>query len=159
MKAKHNTRQKLLAKKLIENGGNVSKSMVEVGYSKAYAKNPQKITNTKSWEELMEQYLPDEKLQQVHEEGLEATRTISAYSGKGADSTTNDFIDVPDFAVRKQYLELAYKIKSKIKDKMELTGKDGEELKFIIKSDGYNNPKHRIDDATPSGGVDRPDEV
>ena len=35
-------KQRKLAKNIIDNGGNVSKAMVDAGYSKASAKNPQK---------------------------------------------------------------------------------------------------------------------
>ena len=35
-------KQRKLAKNIIDNGGNVSKGMVDAGYSKASAKNPQK---------------------------------------------------------------------------------------------------------------------
>ena len=41
----------------------------------------------------------------------------------------------------------------------EITGANGEGLKFIIKADGYNNPKHSLDDATSDRSTDRPNEV
>lgn len=56
--------------------------------------------------------LPDELLSKVHREGLEANRVISANITYGdADEKTNDFIEVPDHAVRHKYLESAYKLK------------------------------------------------
>lgn len=65
-------RQKKLAKKLIENGGkSVSATMLEVGYTEGYAHNPQKITQKKSWAELMEQYLPDDLIAERHHALLE----------------------------------------------------------------------------------------
>lgn len=45
--------------------------------------------------------------------------------------------------------------------KTELTGENGGNigLKFVIEANGYQNPKHRIDDATPSASIKGPDEV
>ena len=130
-------KQKAVAKDLVVNGGkSVSKAMIEAGYSPATANTPQKLTESKGWEELMEEYLPDELLQRVHLEGLEATKIISANITYGeADEKTNDFIDVPDYPTRKQYLELGYKIKNKIKDKVELSGDKTNPLAFKIIED------------------------
>ena len=100
-------KQKALAKNLLENKGkSVSNAMLEVGYPPATARNPQQVTKSKGWQELMEQYLPDEKLAKVHEEGLEATKW-------------NDFTGdrEKDYSVRKQYLELGYKVKGKMSDR------------------------------------------
>lgn len=49
-------RQRKLVDKVIENGGNVSKSMVEAGYSEASARNPQKYINSDGVKELFEEY-------------------------------------------------------------------------------------------------------
>lgn len=46
-------RQKLAVKKIIENHGNVSKSMREVGYSTETAKVPSNLTESKGFQELM----------------------------------------------------------------------------------------------------------
>lgn len=48
------TRLTKLAIKVVENGGNVSKSMRDVGYSNATSKNPQKITNSKTFRDIYE---------------------------------------------------------------------------------------------------------
>ena len=68
------------------------------------------------------------------DEGLEATRTISALTGKNAKGTDMDFIDVPDYSVRHKYLETAakwYGIEGK-----EAIGvrSDGESIEVVIKS-------------------------
>lgn len=100
-------KQKQVAKDIMENHGKpISKAMLDAGYTPATSKNPSNLTNSKSWQELMEQYLPDEKLAKVHEEGLEATKW-------------NDFTGdrEKDYSVRKQYLELGYKIKGKTTEK------------------------------------------
>lgn len=109
-------KQKTVAQNLVENGGkSISKAMVEAGYSKATANTPQKLTNSKGWVELMEEYLPDIDLQRVHREGLEATKTIFV------EKTSGTFINVPDYLIRQHYLELAYKIKGKYTKNINLT--------------------------------------
>ena len=67
-------KQKRAVKKIVENRGNISKGMREAGYSKATAKNPKNLTESKSWEKLMGEYLPDEDLTKKHQELLNATR-------------------------------------------------------------------------------------
>lgn len=63
-------RQRLVAKNLRETNGNVSKAMLLAGYPKTTAKNPQQITKSKSWPELLEKYFPDSKLLSKHDELL-----------------------------------------------------------------------------------------
>lgn len=74
--------------------------MLRVGYSPATAKTPSKLTESKAWKNLLEKYLPDTVLANVHKQGLKATRR------EGGE-------DVPDYAVRHKYLDTAYKVKSR----------------------------------------------
>lgn len=111
-------KQKRAFKKSVENGGNVSKAMRDAGYSPATAKTPQKLTESKAWDELMEEYLPDDLLMKVHSEGLQANRVLSAKivvlgGNKEATTQTDDFIEVPDHATRHKYLDTALKLKDK----------------------------------------------
>lgn len=54
-------KQRLALDKMIENGGNMSKAMEAVGYSPNTAKNPQKLTESQGFKELLEEYgLTDE---------------------------------------------------------------------------------------------------
>lgn len=110
---KATNKQKQLAKIILQNPSTeVGEAMREVGYSENT--RPHDITNTDSWKELMNQYLPDADILQAHQEGLKATKVVSAIiMGKDADSKTNDFIDVPDHPTRLKAVELAYKVKSK----------------------------------------------
>ena len=123
------TRQKKAFKNSMENNGNVSKSMREVGYSENYSKNPQSLTRSKGWEELVEKYLPDKDLVKVHKEGLNAGKKVFKNN-----NTTGEIDEVgfePDFAVRHKYLDTAYKIKGKIVDKKDLTSK-GKALTLLL---------------------------
>lgn len=109
-------KQKALAKKVSENIGiPMGKAMRQVGYSESTSLTPERVTETKGWQELMEKHLPDEKVIQTHESALEATKVVSArITGKDADSQTDDFIDVPDYPTRLKAVELAYKVKKKL---------------------------------------------
>ena len=67
-------KQKKAIKNVVENGGNVSKAMRDANYSKETAKNPKKLTKSKAWEELMEEYLPDKELSKLHKKLLHSKR-------------------------------------------------------------------------------------
>lgn len=63
-------------KELVEKGGKISigKAMRNAGYSSKTAKNPKKLTDSKAWDELMEEYLPDRELAKVHHGLLKSMR-------------------------------------------------------------------------------------
>lgn len=107
-------KQKKAVEKIVENHGNVSRAMMEAGYDPTTAKNPSNLTNSKGFQELMEQYLPDTKLFLKHDELLQATKQLSARNGKDANAETDDFIEVPDYQVQVKALELGYKVKGKL---------------------------------------------
>lgn len=48
--------QRRAVERIVENGGNVSRSMMEVGYSPATAKTPQKLTESEGYKELLSEY-------------------------------------------------------------------------------------------------------
>lgn len=68
------TRQEKVKKLLVENHGNVSKSMREAGYTKAYASNPQEFKKTRTWAELMEEFMPESTVAEIHGQMLKASR-------------------------------------------------------------------------------------
>jgi len=65
-------RQKLVASKLVENGGNIGKAMISAGYSPATAKTPKKLTQSKGWKILMDRYIPDDLVVETHKDALQA---------------------------------------------------------------------------------------
>lgn len=100
-------KQKALAKKILHNPSmEMGEAMKEVGYSENT--RPHDVANTESWQKLVEKMLPDEKVLLRHAEGLDATKVVSSH-------TEPDY-EVADYGVRKQYVELAYKVKGKLKD-------------------------------------------
>lgn len=126
-------RQKLVAEKMVANGGSMKKAMKEAGYSDAYAKNPQKLVETDTWDQLLDKVLSDDKLATVADEGLGAMKIVSAkIVGATANENTDDFIEVPDFPTRQKYLETALKMRGKIIAKTDLTTKGEKITTFTV---------------------------
>ncbi len=100
-------KQKKALDNMVENGGNASKAMRDAGYSEATAKNPQKLTDSKGFQELADVYLPDDMLL-----GSLAT-DIEKKAGN-----------------RKQELELAFKIKGRMVDRSDVTS-GGDKIMLI----------------------------
>lgn len=100
-------KQKLALKKVVENHGNVSRAMLDAGYDPTTAKNPKNLTESKAWAEMMDNLLPDEKILLRHFESLDATKIFSSH--------TEPDKEVPDNQTRLKAVELAYKVKGKMK--------------------------------------------
>ncbi|HSX47233.1 MAG TPA: hypothetical protein VLF63_00520, partial [Patescibacteria group bacterium] len=79
----------------VENGGNISKAMRDAGYSSKTAKNPKKLTESKAWQQSLDEYLTDDFL-------------LSSLHDDIANNPGN----------RKLELELAFKLKNKINPKL-----------------------------------------
>jgi hypothetical protein len=98
-------KQKQVAKKLLENPSlPVGKAMLEAGYSPNTAIAPAKnLTGRKSWNELMEKYLPDEEALTATKEALKANKIITSH-------TEPDF-EYPDHAIRLKAADQVYNLK------------------------------------------------
>lgn len=95
----------------------VKEAMLEAGYSDSYSKNPQYLTQSVGFQELLDEKLPDKDIIDTHKEALKAYRIVSArVTNKDADVDTDDFIEVPDFPSRLKAVELAYRAKGRLKD-------------------------------------------
>ncbi len=92
---------------LVENGGNVSKAMRDAGYSEMTAKTPQKLTESKAFNELMAEAITDAKLIKVIDDGLTATKTFAI---------DESLVETPDHATRHKFLETALKVKGAFKN-------------------------------------------
>lgn len=99
-------KQKLAVDKIIENRGNVSRAMLDAGYTPATAKNPSNLTNSDGYKELMETYLPDDMLLRALSDDIEEKK-----------------------GNRKPELELAFKLKGKMVEKTDVTSQ-GEKITF-----------------------------
>ncbi len=67
-------KQKKVVAKILENNGNISKSMREVGYSPAFAKNPKLLTESDGYKEEAASFL--------YQMEKERDRLIRAMAGK-----------------------------------------------------------------------------
>ena len=99
-------RQKEAFKKVMKEGKSVTQAMKEVNYSPATIENPKNLTESKGWQQLVKQYLPDDDLLKVHKQGLKATRIHTSH-------TEPDKV-IPDYATRHKYLETGYKVKGRL---------------------------------------------
>lgn len=117
------------AKIIMENHGKigVSTAMEQAGYSPATAKNPKNLTESKGWEDLLEHYFPDEKLNQKLEEGLES------YTYRGRRK-------IEDFEARHKYVNTILKLKKKFPDEKLKLGTDKDEPLEITFVDERKNP-------------------
>jgi hypothetical protein len=59
-------KQKKAMKALVENGGSMRDAMRKAGYSEAMIKTPSKLTRSKNWTELLEEFLPNEYMMEKH---------------------------------------------------------------------------------------------
>lgn len=102
-------KQKLAFKKTLENNGSVSKAMREAKYAPGTAKNPKILTESKGWQELMQQHLPDNSLAKKHRQMLNKTEKIVVSDGNQSGSHIED-TGQPHSDVNKA-LDMAYKLK------------------------------------------------
>ena len=103
-KRKQVLRHKIVLKELTENlrnGITMEQAQIRAGYKESYAKTGQ-LKRTKSWQELLEQELPDELLLKTHK-GLIGNKK--------------------DWRARDQGLDKAYKLKKRYDDTITIKGK------------------------------------
>lgn len=100
-------RQRKAVKILVENGGkSVSAAMRQAGYSEETAKSPHKLTKSKSWQALMDEFLPQDLIARKHQELLEAEETIFIPRGKEILERKR-----PDHMARRAGIDMAHKLR------------------------------------------------
>lgn len=107
------TKQKIAVKKMSENirkGGSKTTGQIlkEAGYSESVSKSPQRVTESKGWQELMEEYFPSEYLLKKHKKLLNK-KEIVTYQGEYT-KTRQPHSDV------KYALDMLYKLKGLYKE-------------------------------------------
>lgn len=85
-------------------------ALIKAGYSPSYARSGQ-IKHTKSWEQLLEQQLPDRLLAKKHKQLLEKTERIVVSDGTKEGSHIED-TGQPHSDVNRA-LDMAYKLKGR----------------------------------------------
>ena len=101
-------KQKLVASKLVDFGGNVGKAMVAAGYSSATAKTPQKLTESKGWQELMKEYVSEVDVLKTHSLLLKAEKGSSYMFPRSEDDNV-----IKEIIERKSVFKLLYVRKTK----------------------------------------------
>lgn len=107
MPRKPSFRAKKVVKILAGKGGkSIGAAMREAGYSPVTADSPSKLTGSKSWQQLMDQYFPREFVAQKHKELFEAEDVVFMnHKGKIIEKRR------PDHTARKNATEMAYKLR------------------------------------------------
>ena len=135
-------KQNLVIKAIIEKVGkglnfSVSREMRKVGYSEAYAHNPQRLTSSKAWREMSRQYFLNEDSLIPIKNNLKATK-LERFPLPGASELDKDsykafnfnghkvisvvrtrrgiclLIEKLDYRIRARTLELIYKMRGLI---------------------------------------------
>lgn len=118
-KVKGTIKQRTTLKILAENGGSVSSAMRKAGYSPETAKTPHKLTESRGFEQLVEQYLPDRLLLRTHKSLLKAKRIRKTFKR----GEMLEEIEEEDTFARATALKLGYMVKGKLINKTEIKGK------------------------------------
>lgn len=135
-------KRKNILKDIVENGRSFRSAAKAQGYSDAIANHPTKITKSKSWQELLNHYLPQSKLLEVHDQQLRSYKLNSMIMQKGIDDETvyeliesveaivKKIVDLPtgrivfyitsDNQSRNKALEMGLKLHKKLTDKVEV---------------------------------------
>jgi hypothetical protein len=132
----------------VENHGrlSVSESMRRAGYSAATAKNPKQLTESMDWQQAMDRFLPDDVLLKKHKQLMNARKIERAeFPGYIPQETIREILTdagckprnfeqnpmtgiisvwywAPDTRAQAMALDLAYKLKGKMTQKIEHTG-------------------------------------
>jgi phage terminase small subunit len=103
-------KQKKALSLVVGNGGNITKAMLDAGYSPNTANTPSKLTDSKQFQILLAQYLPDDKLLEKHSELLNKKEVIARNNVKSGEIEVIPTGEIDPQAV-KSALDMAYKLK------------------------------------------------
>lgn len=135
-------KHKRVLKNLAENGGKMGKAIKDAGYSQSTADTPSKITKSKTFKQLLEQYLPESKLLDLHDKQLNSWRLQSMLFQKqvsdedifelleSVNCVVKKLVEIPtgkicfyicpDNMSRNKALELGLKLHKRLTDKIEV---------------------------------------
>lgn len=135
------SKQAILLGKMVENGStyagkSLGQLMIEAGYSPNTARAPTKITKSKGFMELVDEFLPDNELMEIHEGLLKAkaidhlvfplamsdeeiTELVESVGGtvrkfKHGETANHVWFWAPHTKARQDALKLAYDVKGKL---------------------------------------------
>ena len=93
---------KKVLKIITEKGGSMRRAIKEAGYSQAYADTPKKLEKTKTWQELLDKYLPKDLVLETHQGLLKAERSFCIGD--------TEIATAPDWQARAKGVDMANKI-------------------------------------------------
>ena len=144
-------KQKKAFKEVVNGGSTLSGAMIRAGYSLSTSKRTDKLTNTKGWQELLNEFLPDSILAKKHREGLEATtKRPQIIDRDSRGQPIYEYIKETDYSTRHKYLETAYKLKKRFE-----VGINVDKAVFVIPSDFID--KHNVR-TSPSSETNSPEQ-
>ncbi len=112
-------KQKKVLKILSENIGKpVGTAMREAGYSKQTSLTPARLTESKGWEDLLEEMLPDALISDVHRKLLKKKEKIVIGAGNGYSEIIDTGQPHSD-AIRAA--DMAYKLKGRFVERIDHT--------------------------------------
>lgn len=147
-------KQKIVARELVGNGGNITKAMLAAGYSPNTANTPQKLTESKGFKELLQQYLPIEDAFTATKEALVATRKraeITDRDDKGR--PIYEYYEEEDHQVRLKAAEQHYRLHGRYGDNVDPQAQGG--LTVVYNFTNASRPN----DPTGTGDNNRPPQV
>ena len=116
-------KERKFVKEYLKNGGNATQAAMKAydasSYNSAHVIGAENIRKLTISDILDKAGLTDEKIGSVLTEAAEATKPISATSGRDASEASMDFIEVPDWNARLKSIELAGKMKGHFIEKRE----------------------------------------
>jgi len=101
-------RHRKVFEELQKNGGRLAPAVIAAGYAPSMANHPTHITESRSWKQLMEEYLPEDKVALRHQELLDKRERRGVYDLKGK---LTGYVDEPETAAVTRALEMAYKLR------------------------------------------------
>jgi len=135
-------KHKRVLKYMTDNLCSMKEALAACGYSKSIQNKPAQVTGTKSWKQLLNQYLPEDKLLKIHEQQMnswklqsmlfskqvkdedifELMETVNCVVKKVVEIPTGKlvFYITPDNQSRNKALEMGLKLHKKLTDKVEI---------------------------------------
>ena len=90
---------------VLKTSDKLGKAMVKAGYSVSTSRKPKVLTNSNAWKQVMQKYLPDDKLFRKHDEALDAIKHVLLDDG--------NMVTEPDHSIRLKAVDMAYKLKGR----------------------------------------------
>lgn len=100
----------------MKGGESITGAMIALSYKPATVNQPSKITQSKSWQALMDEQLPEDLLAERHRELLNKRSYRVEVTGKGKNRTEERIDDGPEAQTVLKALELGYKLRKRVGD-------------------------------------------